>query len=73
MCILCRISNVVFFFHLCISREAIQSLQAEVSTLKERLESCLSNKPLRPVRAAPPAQVADTHCYTSTPRIRLAE
>ncbi|KAG7240816.1 hypothetical protein INR49_023390 [Caranx melampygus] len=52
-------------------KEAIQTLQVEVNTLKERLESCLSNKPLNPMRAAPPAQVTNTHHYTSTPRIRV--
>lgn len=51
--------------------DAIQSLQAEVTTLKERLESCLRNKkPLSSVRAAPSAQDKYTPCYTSAPHIR---
>ncbi|XP_056260404.1 microtubule organization protein AKNA isoform X1 [Seriola aureovittata] len=53
--------------------DTIQTLQAEVTTLKDRLESCLSNKPFSPMRAAPSAQVNYTHHFTSTPRIRPEE
>uniref|UniRef100_UPI0037E754DA microtubule organization protein AKNA n=1 Tax=Semicossyphus pulcher TaxID=241346 RepID=UPI0037E754DA len=48
---------------------ALQTLQAEVSGLKERLESCLRNqKPLSSVRAAP-----SPHINISTSRIRSGE
>ncbi|XP_029300837.1 AT-hook-containing transcription factor isoform X2 [Cottoperca gobio] len=49
--------------------DAIQTLQAEVTRLKETLESCFRNKkPLSSVRAAP-----STHHNTSNPRIRSGE
>lgn len=52
--------------------DAIQTLQAEVTRLRDRIESCLKNeKPLSSVRAAPTAQENCTHKNTSTPRIRL--
>ncbi|XP_054860096.1 microtubule organization protein AKNA isoform X2 [Amphiprion ocellaris] len=48
--------------------DAIQTLQAEVTRLKERLESCLKNKkPLSSVQAARSA------LNTSSPRIRTVE
>ncbi|XP_040914881.1 microtubule organization protein AKNA isoform X2 [Toxotes jaculatrix] len=54
--------------------DAIQTLQEEVTSLKERLESCLRNKqPLSSMRVAPSAQVNYTHHHTSTPHIRPAE
>ncbi|KAM7393223.1 hypothetical protein PAMA_008053 [Pampus argenteus] len=54
--------------------DAIQTLQAEVTRLKDRLESCLKNKePLSSVRAAPPAQEKCTHQNTSTPLARSGE
>ncbi|XP_045923197.1 microtubule organization protein AKNA isoform X3 [Micropterus dolomieu] len=50
--------------------DAIQTLQTEVTRLKERLESCLRNKkPLSSVRAAL-AQENYTHLNASTPRVR---
>ncbi|XP_029371322.1 AT-hook-containing transcription factor isoform X2 [Echeneis naucrates] len=52
--------------------EVLQALQAEVTTLTKRLESCLGNKPLSPVRADPSAQVKYHH-YTSTPHISSGE
>ncbi|XP_070706663.1 microtubule organization protein AKNA [Pempheris klunzingeri] len=53
--------------------DAIQMLQAEVTRLRERLESCLRNKtPLSTLRAAPTAQKY-THHNTSTPRVRSGE
>lgn len=52
--------------------DAIKSLQDEVTTLKERLESCLTKKRLlSSVKAAPSAQDKYTPHYTSTPHIRL--
>ncbi|KAL7376176.1 hypothetical protein ABVT39_002565 [Epinephelus coioides] len=54
--------------------DAIQTLQAEVTRLRESLESCLRNrKPLSSVRAAPSAQENHTHHNTFTPHIRLGE
>ncbi|XP_026196336.1 microtubule organization protein AKNA isoform X2 [Anabas testudineus] len=54
--------------------DAIQSLQAEVTTLKERLESCLRNKrPLSSVRTAPSPQDKYSPCYTSTPHVRSGD
>uniref|UniRef100_UPI003AAF70CC uncharacterized protein akna n=1 Tax=Centroberyx gerrardi TaxID=166262 RepID=UPI003AAF70CC len=54
--------------------EAIQNLQAEVTRLKERLESSLrKSRPLSSVRAAPSAQGNHTHRNTSTPRIRSGQ
>ena len=61
-------------FCLCVScfSDAIQTLQAEVTRLKGRIEKCLKNNPpVSSVRAAPPAQENRTHPITSTPRIRL--
>ncbi|CAK6965109.1 microtubule organization protein AKNA [Scomber scombrus] len=54
--------------------DAIQTLQAEVTRLKGRIEKCLkNNQPVSSVRAAPPAQEKRTHPITSTPRIRSGE
>lgn len=54
---------------MCVCSDAIQTLQAEVTRLKERLEGCLRNKkPLSSVRAAPSAQ---ENFSISTPRVRL--
>ncbi|XP_070781121.1 microtubule organization protein AKNA [Enoplosus armatus] len=54
--------------------DAIQTLQTEVTRLKERLESCLrKKKPLSSARAAPSAQESYTHYNTSTPRVRSGE
>lgn len=59
-------SFCVYFFS-----DAIQTLQTEVTRLKERLESCLRNKkPLSSVRAAL-AQENYAHLNASTPRVRL--
>ncbi|XP_029625013.1 microtubule organization protein AKNA isoform X3 [Salmo trutta] len=52
--------------------EAIQSLQAEVGRLKERLEGSLRHPP-SPVRAPPSAQDDHTHPLSSTPRNRSAQ
>ncbi|XP_051267620.1 microtubule organization protein AKNA isoform X1 [Dicentrarchus labrax] len=54
--------------------EAIQTLQAEVDRLKERLESCLRNKKApSSVRAAPSTQENYTRHITSTPHVRSGE
>uniref|UniRef100_A0A4W5M2U0 AT-hook transcription factor n=1 Tax=Hucho hucho TaxID=62062 RepID=A0A4W5M2U0_9TELE len=54
--------------------EAIQSLQAEVGRLKERLEGSLrQTNPPSPVRAPPLAQDDHTHPLSSTPRTRSAQ
>ncbi|XP_044030881.1 microtubule organization protein AKNA isoform X2 [Siniperca chuatsi] len=54
--------------------DAIQTLQTEVTRLKERLERCLNNKkPLSSMRAAPSAQENYTHYNTSTPHVRSGE
>ncbi|XP_029921161.1 microtubule organization protein AKNA [Myripristis murdjan] len=54
--------------------EAIQNLQAEVTRLKERLESSLRKAtPLSPVRAAPSTQAEHTYHNTSTPHIRSGQ
>ncbi|XP_023843328.1 microtubule organization protein AKNA-like isoform X4 [Salvelinus sp. IW2-2015] len=54
--------------------EAIQSLQAEVGRLKERLEGSLrQTNPPSPVRAPPSAQDGHTHPLSSTPRTRSAQ
>uniref|UniRef100_A0A8C7LKT0 AT-hook transcription factor n=1 Tax=Oncorhynchus kisutch TaxID=8019 RepID=A0A8C7LKT0_ONCKI len=54
--------------------EAIQSLQAEVGRLKERLEGSLrQTNPPSPVRAPPSAQDGHTHSLSSTPRTRSAQ
>ncbi|KAK6316083.1 hypothetical protein J4Q44_G00136070 [Coregonus suidteri] len=54
--------------------EAIQSLQVEVSRLKERLEGSMrQTNPPSPVRAPPSAQNDHTHPLSSTPRIRSAQ
>ncbi|KAM4634127.1 microtubule organization protein AKNA [Polymixia lowei] len=51
--------------------EAIQTLQAEVSRLKERLERSLrQTKPLSPVRVPPSAQGNHSHHKASTPCVR---
>ncbi|KAI3361696.1 hypothetical protein L3Q82_002054 [Scortum barcoo] len=51
--------------------DAIQTLQAEVTRLKQTLEGCLTNnKPLSSVRAAPSAQ---ENYSTSTPGVRSGE
>lgn len=55
----------------CFFRDAIQSLQDEVTTLRERLERCLTNKKPLSSGAAPPAEDTYTPHYTSTPHIRL--
>ncbi|XP_034152898.1 microtubule organization protein AKNA isoform X2 [Esox lucius] len=54
--------------------EAIQSLQAEVSRLKERLEGSLrqTNTP-SPVRAPPTGQDGHTHPLSSTPHVRSVQ
>ncbi|XP_045064004.1 microtubule organization protein AKNA isoform X2 [Coregonus clupeaformis] len=54
--------------------EAIQSLQAEVGRLKERLESSLrQTNPPSPVRAPPSAHDDHTHPLSSTPRTRSVQ
>ncbi|XP_071219827.1 microtubule organization protein AKNA isoform X4 [Salvelinus alpinus] len=54
--------------------EAIQSLQAEVGRLKERLEGSLrQTNPPSPVRAPPSAQDGHTHPLSSTPCTRSAQ
>ncbi|XP_056147176.1 microtubule organization protein AKNA [Lampris incognitus] len=54
--------------------EAFQILKAEVSRLKERLESSLRNtKPLGPVTVPPSAQGNYTQPNTSTPRVRSGQ
>lgn len=53
-------------------REAIHTLQTEVTRLKDRLESCLRNKkPLTSTRTTLSAQRSSSHPRTSTPLIRL--
>lgn len=68
-CLFCVIFNIflsVFF------SDAIQTLQAEVTRLKERLESCMKTKEtLSSVRAAPSAEESYTQQKTSTPCVRL--
>eukprot|EP00064_Thunnus_orientalis_P007424 superscaffoldBa00000824_g7444 len=49
--------------------DAIQTLQAEVTRLKDQIESCLKNK--KPVSSVRAAQDSCTHQNTSTPHIRL--
>ncbi|XP_050928759.1 microtubule organization protein AKNA [Lates calcarifer] len=53
--------------------DTIQTLQAEVTRLRERIESCLGNKKsLSATRATPSAQ--ERHApHTSTPHVRLEE
>ncbi|XP_042251627.1 microtubule organization protein AKNA isoform X1 [Thunnus maccoyii] len=51
--------------------DAIQTLQAEVTRLKDQIESCLKNK--KPVSSVRAAQDSCTHQNTSTPHIRSAE
>ncbi|XP_059214585.1 LOW QUALITY PROTEIN: microtubule organization protein AKNA [Centropristis striata] len=62
--------------------DAIQTLQTEVSRLRERLENCLKNKKLLssvrapsapPAPSAPSAQENYSRHNTSTPRIRSGE
>ncbi|XP_075936056.1 microtubule organization protein AKNA [Anarhichas minor] len=54
--------------------DAIQRLQAEVTRLRERLESCVRNTtPLSSVRAAASAQESYTHHTSSPPRFRSGE
>ncbi|XP_028274468.1 AT-hook-containing transcription factor [Parambassis ranga] len=50
-------------------KDAIQSVQTEVTRLKEKVESCLANKETRgAVRAAPPVQ--ETFSHREQPRLR---
>ncbi|KAM6901527.1 microtubule organization protein AKNA [Lycodopsis pacificus] len=54
--------------------DAIQRLQAEVTRLRERLESCVRNTtPLSSARAAASAQESYTHHNSSPPRFRSGE
>ncbi|KAM9338393.1 uncharacterized protein akna [Symphorus nematophorus] len=53
---------------------AIQTLQAEVTRLRERIQSCLRHKkPQSSVRATPSAKESYTHPSTSTPHMRSGE
>ncbi|KAK2818897.1 hypothetical protein Q5P01_024458 [Channa striata] len=50
--------------------EAMQSLQKEVSTLKEMVESLRNKNPLSSVRSSPSTQDKYSPHYTSTPHVR---
>ncbi|XP_047425176.1 microtubule organization protein AKNA isoform X2 [Mugil cephalus] len=55
-------------------KEAIQTLQTEVTRLKDKLDSCLKNKKsLSSVRTTLSAQRNGSHTRTSTPLIRSGE